>query len=66
MTPGGTNKNGQKLLRKSSARSDSHPFATIWVMQCPKGHQYGCNSCDAHERRRTRCSPNAKLGERIP
>ena len=52
MNVGDKNQNDQELIRRTGTRSQTHPFATVWEMQCGAcGHRYGCNSCDAHIRR---------------
>ena len=64
MQVGDVNRNGQVLLRKTSQKSTTHRFATVWVMQCEaKKHEYGSNSCDAHQRLCPSCVPAAKPGE---
>ena len=51
MNVGEVNRNGQRLLEKTGARSTTHRYATIWRMACGKcGLEYGSNSCDAHDR----------------
>lgn len=63
---GEENKNSQILVLKTQKQSTTHRFALIWVMRCNVcKHEYGCNSCDAHERRCPRCSPDVKPGEPI-
>ena len=59
---------GIKLFDDLSIRrgSTTHPFATIWVLQCRAcGTRYGSNSCDAHIRRCPSCNPTAMPGEPI-
>jgi len=64
MDIGEENKNRQILVRKTEQQSTTHAFARIWVMHCSIcNHEYGSNSCDAHERRCPRCVPTAKPGE---
>jgi hypothetical protein len=62
---GDVNQNGQKLVRKTDTRSTTHRFARIWVMRCPRGHEYGSNSCDAHIRRCPSCDTRVAQGEPI-
>lgn len=48
---GEVNQHEQRLVRQTAERGN-HPFATIWVLQCPRCDQaYGANSCDFHIRR---------------
>jgi len=62
----GNNRHGQDVIRKTTTRSTTHPFATIWVLQCGGcGTRYGSNSCDAHIRRCPTCNPDAAPGEPI-
>ena len=66
MDIGDVNPNGQQLVRRTDARSTTHPFATIWAMRCQGcGREYGSNSCDAHIRRCPHCDPSAAAGEPI-
>jgi hypothetical protein len=65
MNVGESNRNGQVLLEKTKRKSSTHPFARIWKMRCSRGHTYGSNSCDAHERKCAKCNPDAKPGEPI-
>jgi len=66
MDIGQTNKNGQTLLKKTDAKSTTHPFAKIWEMQCTHcQHVYGSNGCDSHIRKCPQCYPNAAPGEPI-
>lgn len=63
---GEQNKNKQILMRKTPQKSTTHPFALIWVMRCSRcNHEYGCNGCDAHERRCPQCNPDVNPGEPI-
>lgn len=57
------NVNGLRLVRKTDQRSSTHPFALVWVLQCPEGHTVRCNSCDAHIRRCPTCDPSARPEE---
>ena len=57
------NLNGLVLVRKTSQRSSTHPFALVWVLRCPEGHTVRCNSCDAHIRRCPTCDPTARPEE---
>ena len=66
MNAGESNRNGQKLLRKTEKKSTTHPFARIWVLQCGKCHEkYGSNSCDAHIRKCPNCNTTASKAEPI-
>jgi hypothetical protein len=66
MEIGDVNPNRQELIRRTDARSTTHPFATIWVMRCQVcGREYGSNSCDAHIRRCPYCDPSVATGEPI-
>src|SRR5678816_4201114 len=60
------NRHGQRPLFKSNWRSNTHRYARIWVMLCNRGHIYGSNSCDAHERRCQACDDDARPGEAMP
>ncbi len=52
MEVGQINQRGQKLIRKTTEHSTTHPHARIWVMYCPVcAREYGSNSCDAHIRK---------------
>ena len=65
MEIGEKNRNGQYLLMKTDKKSTTHPYATIWHMKCTHcGHEYGCNSCDAHIRKCPHCDKSA-AGEPI-
>jgi hypothetical protein len=48
---GDQNTHGQVLLEKTAARSPNHPFATVWLLRCPKHGPYRANSCDFHIRK---------------
>ncbi|OQW99583.1 MAG: hypothetical protein BWK74_01895 [Desulfobacteraceae bacterium A6] len=64
MEVGQQNKNKQVLMRKTERKSTTHRFARIWVMHCKIcDHEYGSNSCDAHERHCPHCNSDANLGE---
>jgi len=66
MNVGDSNKNGQRLIQKTANKSTTHPFATIWVLQCGKcGCNYGSNSCDAHIRKCPNCDNTAAKAEPI-
>jgi ribosomal protein S27E len=66
MEPGEKNRNNQELLKKTDKPSTTHPNAKIWVMRCGDcGNEYGCNSCDAHERQCPRCNRSVRPGEPI-
>lgn len=66
MEIGQANRNQQVLVRRSSQRSSTHPFAKVWIMRCQGCDQeYGCNSCDAHLRQCPNCSPRAARAEPI-
>lgn len=50
---GATNRNEQKLLRKTK-HPGNHPNQRLWVVRCMKtdcGAEYGLNGCDFHDRR---------------
>ena len=52
MQLGDLNPHGNELVQQTTNPSTTHPYATIWVMRCPVGdHEFGANSCDAHNRR---------------
>ena len=63
---GSINSKEQKLIAKSKHKSDNHPFATVWVLECQKCENvYGANSCDNHIRNCPSCSGKAKAGHSL-
>jgi len=54
------NPNNQIILDTTGERSPNHPYAVICRMRCQDcGHEYGANSCDAHNRGCPRCQGKA-------
>jgi hypothetical protein len=49
--PGDQNSYGQVLVEKTKDRSPNHPFATVWILRCPRHGIYKANSCDFHIRK---------------
>lgn len=46
----------QRILEKSKEKSNSHSFATVWVLECTHcNNVYGANSCDVHLRKCPSC-----------
>lgn len=49
---GDINRNGQKLIRKTTQRSPNHSNQRIWIIRCTEdNHEYGANGCDFHLRK---------------
>jgi hypothetical protein len=48
---GDANAHGQVLIEKAGSRSSNHPFARIWILNCPRHGIFKANSCDFHIRK---------------
>jgi hypothetical protein len=58
--PGEKNLHGQEVVRKTGARSESHPNQRVYHIRCSKcRHEYGANGCDLHLRRCPSCQGGA-------
>lgn len=59
------NRHGQEVVEKFDT-TGNHPFAKLWLMRCSHcRHDYGANSCDAHERRCPKCQ-SGRSGLALP
>ena len=58
---GSINSKEQKLIAKSDYKSDNHPFANVWKLECQRcNNVYGANSCDNHIRNCPSCTDAQK------
>jgi hypothetical protein len=62
---GDENRNGLVLLANTTALGNDHN-QFVWVVRCKRGHVFGLNGSDFHQRHCPECHPKYAKGLPVP
>ncbi len=62
---GDENRNGLVLLAKTAIPGNDHN-QVVWVVRCKRGHTFGANGSDFHQRHCPECHPEYAKGLPVP